>query len=92
MSNGGPYGAPPNHPLTPEAYAFECLNEHVFRVLCSIQSRERAPVALRLTSTLNETLNDTGRVAFCGPTIVYALMQATGMVDDHAVGCWRHGQ
>lgn len=29
---------------------------------------------------------------FVGPTIVYALMQAVGMVDDHAVGCWRHGQ
>jgi DNA-3-methyladenine glycosylase I len=26
---------------------------------------------------------------FVGPTTVYALMQATGMVDDHAAGCWR---
>jgi DNA-3-methyladenine glycosylase I len=24
---------------------------------------------------------------FCGPTIVYAFMQAVGMVDDHLVGC-----
>ncbi len=24
---------------------------------------------------------------FCGPTIVYAFMQATGMVNDHLVGC-----
>jgi len=28
---------------------------------------------------------------FCGPTIVYAFMQAVGMVDDHLVGCCRHG-
>jgi DNA-3-methyladenine glycosylase I len=28
---------------------------------------------------------------FCGPTIVYAFMQAVGMVDDHLVDCWRHG-
>jgi DNA-3-methyladenine glycosylase I len=26
---------------------------------------------------------------FVGPTTLYALMQATGMVDDHAPGCWR---
>ncbi len=27
--------------------------------------------------------------AFVGPTTAYALMQATGMVDDHLAGCWR---
>ena len=27
---------------------------------------------------------------FCGPTIVYAWMQATGMVNDHLVTCPRH--
>ena len=26
---------------------------------------------------------------FVGSTICYAFMQATGMVDDHVVGCWR---
>lgn len=28
---------------------------------------------------------------FCGPVIVYAFMQATGMVNDHVTGCFRHG-
>lgn len=28
---------------------------------------------------------------FIGPTTAYALMQATGMVDDHLVGCHRSG-
>jgi DNA-3-methyladenine glycosylase I len=28
---------------------------------------------------------------FVGPTICYAFMQATGMVDDHLVNCFRHG-
>jgi DNA-3-methyladenine glycosylase I len=28
---------------------------------------------------------------FVGPTTAYALMQATGMVDDHAPECWRAG-
>jgi DNA-3-methyladenine glycosylase I len=27
--------------------------------------------------------------AFVGPTTCYALMQATGMVDDHIASCWR---
>ena len=25
---------------------------------------------------------------FCGPTVVYSLMQAIGMVNDHLVGCF----
>lgn len=28
--------------------------------------------------------------AFVGPTVCYAYMQATGMVNDHLVGCFRH--
>lgn len=28
---------------------------------------------------------------FVGPTTAYALMQATGMVDDHLTTCWRAG-
>jgi DNA-3-methyladenine glycosylase I len=27
---------------------------------------------------------------FCGPTIVYAFMQAVGMVNDHYTHCFRH--
>lgn len=29
---------------------------------------------------------------FCGPVIVYAFMQAVGMVNDHGVECFRHRQ
>jgi DNA-3-methyladenine glycosylase I len=29
---------------------------------------------------------------FCGPTIVYAFMQAVGMVNDHLIGCHRHAE
>ena len=27
---------------------------------------------------------------FCGPVIVYAFMQAVGMVNDHLTTCFRH--
>jgi DNA-3-methyladenine glycosylase I len=30
------------------------------------------------------------RFKFCGPTIIYAFMQATGMVNDHLTSCPRH--
>jgi DNA-3-methyladenine glycosylase I len=30
--------------------------------------------------------------SFVGPTIVYAFMQATGMVNDHLTGCFRHDE
>lgn len=29
---------------------------------------------------------------FVGPTICYAFMQATGMVNDHVISCFRYGQ
>ena len=29
---------------------------------------------------------------FVGPTIVYAFMQAVGMVNDHLIGCFRHAR
>ncbi|PVM86776.1 DNA-3-methyladenine glycosylase I [Caulobacter radicis] len=29
---------------------------------------------------------------FCGPVIVYAFMQAVGMVNDHFVTCFRHDE
>jgi DNA-3-methyladenine glycosylase I len=32
------------------------------------------------------------RFKFVGPTIVYAFMQAVGMVNDHLIACYRHEQ
>jgi len=29
---------------------------------------------------------------FVGPTIVYSFMQATGLVNDHIVSCYRHSE
>ncbi len=39
---------------------------------------------------LSKALKKAG-FAFVGPTTMYALMQATGIVDDHLVGCHRRG-
>ena len=28
---------------------------------------------------------------FCGPTIIYAYIQSVGLVNDHRIGCFKHG-
>ncbi|HEY1529355.1 MAG TPA: DNA-3-methyladenine glycosylase I [Galbitalea sp.] len=37
---------------------------------------------------MSKTLRERG-FGFVGPTTMYALMQSSGMVDDHVAGCWR---
>jgi DNA-3-methyladenine glycosylase I len=44
------------------------------------------PASTPESIALAKTLKKQGFV-FVGPTTAYALMQATGMVDDHLVGC-----
>jgi len=41
-----------------------------------------------LSERISKALKDRG-FKFVGPTIVYAWMQAVGIVDDHAAGCFR---
>jgi DNA-3-methyladenine glycosylase I len=47
------------------------------------------PAETELSRTISKELKSRG-FKFCGPTIVYAFMQATGMVNDHLTSCPRH--
>ena len=47
------------------------------------------PAETPLSRNISKALKAKG-FKFCGPTIVYAFMQAVGMVNDHLVGCPRH--
>lgn len=47
------------------------------------------PAQTPLSVALSKDLKKRG-FKFCGPTIVYAFMQAVGMVNDHLVTCPRH--
>ena len=49
------------------------------------------PCQTELSVRLSKDLKGRG-FNFCGPTIVYAFCQATGMVNDHLVSCWRHSE
>jgi DNA-3-methyladenine glycosylase I len=51
--------------------------------------RSEVPTETELARRMSRELKRRG-FKFCGPTIVYAFMQATGMVNDHLTGCFRH--
>ena len=48
------------------------------------------PPSTPLSETVSTALKARG-FKFVGPTIVYAWMQATGIVNDHAASCFRRG-
>lgn len=54
-------------------------------------SLQEVPASTPLSETLSRDLQHRG-FSFVGPTIVYAHMQATGMVNDHLVQCFRHAE
>ena len=53
--------------------------------------RSEVPAFTPLSERISTDLKKAG-FRFCGPTIVYAFMQAVGMVNDHLVTCHRHAE
>ncbi len=50
---------------------------------------EEVPAKTPASDAMSKDLRKRG-FNFVGSTICYALMQATGLVNDHLVGCFRH--
>jgi len=55
------------------------------------RTQDQVPARTGLSDRLSRVLGKLG-FAFVGPTICYAFMQATGMVNDHLVNCFRYPQ
>jgi len=55
------------------------------------RGRGDIPARTELSDRLSKDLQQRG-FSFVGSTIIYAHMQATGMVNDHLVDCFRHGE
>ena len=55
----------------------------------SYRSTNQIPAENAISQKMSKELASRG-FKFCGPTIVYAFMQAVGMVNDHLVSCHRH--
>lgn len=49
------------------------------------------PAKTELSTQISKDLRKRG-MNFVGPTIIYAFMQAIGMVNDHETGCFRYRQ
>jgi DNA-3-methyladenine glycosylase I len=50
---------------------------------------KKAPATTEISDRLSKDLKKRG-FKFVGSTVIYAHMQATGMVNDHEVTCFRH--
>ena len=55
------------------------------------KQHQQLPAVTPLATALSKDLKKRG-FRFVGPTIVYAFMQATGLVNDHLVSCFRYKQ
>ena len=51
--------------------------------------QSQIPAETPLSQAISKELRRRG-FSFVGPTIVYAYLQAVGVVDDHLVSCFRH--
>ena len=54
-----------------------------------LKSFEEMPAKTKLSEIITKDLKKRG-FKFVGPTIIYAFMQAIGLVNDHLVKCFRH--
>ena len=53
------------------------------------ETQADVPPKTAMSEQVSKDLKKAG-FKFCGPTIVYAWMEACGLVNDHLVGCHRH--
>ena len=58
-------------------------------IVNTFESIREIPARTTLSDAISKDLKARG-FKFVGSTIVYAHMQATGMVNDHLVGCFRY--
>ena len=56
-----------------------------------VKNYKEAPPTTALSDTISKDLKKRG-FKFVGSTVIYAHMQATGMVNDHEVNCFRYNE
>ena len=83
-----------NAPAWPPAWTYDA-GAYIWRFVdgVPVQNRfdrnEDVPATSPASDALSRDLKQRG-FKFVGSTIVYAHMQATGLVNDHVVGCFRY--
>jgi DNA-3-methyladenine glycosylase I len=66
-----------------DAYVWQFVDGKPLR-----RRHEKIPARTEESDALSKDLKKRG-MNFVGSTIMYAFMQATGLVDDHARGCFK---
>jgi DNA-3-methyladenine glycosylase I len=72
-----------------DAYLWDFLDGKPLRN--AWKSLSEIPASTTLSDQISKDMKNRG-FNFVGSTIIYAFMQATGMVNDHLVDCFRHGE
>ena len=70
-----------------DAYIWQFVNGKP--ITNRFKSIQELPATTKESDVMSKDLKKRG-FTFVGPTICYAHMQATGMVNDHVVGCFRY--
>jgi len=70
-----------------DAYIWQFVNGRT--ITNRFKSIREIPATTKESDAMSKDLKKRG-FKFVGPTICYAHMQATGMVNDHVVGCFRY--
>ena len=60
-------------------------------IVNAVKNYREAPANTPLSDKISRDLKKRG-FKFVGSTVVYAHMQATGMVNDHEISCFRYGE
>ena len=58
-------------------------------IINQFKTQDEIPVKTKESTAFSKDLVQRG-FKFVGPTIIYAHMQATGMVNDHLISCFRY--
>ncbi len=76
---------------------FDSFDRYVWRfvdgspIVNRWKSQSAVPATSAQSDALSKDLKQRG-FAFVGSTIIYAHMQATGLINDHLVDCYRHAE
>jgi len=76
---------------------FGSFDDYIWRFVDGVpvnnhwQHHDEIPASTRVSEIMSRDLKKRG-FKFVGSTICYAHMQATGMVNDHTVDCFRHAE
>lgn len=74
---------------------YESFNKYIWQFVDgkpTINEREAiddCPTQTKESNKISKDLKKRGMI-FVGPTIIYAYMQAVGLVNDHVLSCWRY--